>query len=103
LTYQCGKQLDEHKDKMDEATRAELEGAIAELKKRIPGEDKEAIEQGIEKLNKAMHGFSQKLYQDAQNASAQQSAGGAGGPGAGPGQEAKGDGKAVDADYEVVD
>ncbi|MCB1161519.1 MAG: molecular chaperone DnaK [Candidatus Krumholzibacteriia bacterium] len=102
LIYQTEKQLVEHKDKIDDATRAEIESAVSGLKKALEGDDHEAMEQGIETLNKALHSFSQKLYQDAQ----QQQAGPAqGGESASAAASSEGgdDGKAVDADYEVVD
>ncbi len=106
LVYQAGKQLEEHRDKLDESTGTEIEAAMEELKKKLEGDDKEAIDQGVEKLNKALHAFSQKLYQEA--AASQQGEEGMPGGQAEEGAEEKpkdkkGDGKAVDADFEVVD
>ncbi len=99
LVYQTGKQLEEHKDKIDDAMREEIESAMEELKKTLEGDDKEAIDQAVEKLNKSLHAFSQKLYEEAgaeQQAQAE--------PSAEQGADDSVDGdKAVDADYEVVD
>jgi molecular chaperone DnaK len=83
-----------------------MEAKLAELNKVADGDDKAAIDQAVENLNKELHAFSQKLYEDA---TAQQEA-----AGAQPGEEAQanpesetgqgnGDGEAVDADFEVVD
>jgi len=107
LIYQTGKQLEEHKEKIDDATRQEIEAAMEDLKKTLEGDDKEAIDQGVENLNKALHSFSQKLYQEA--AAGQEAAGAGATAGAGPEEAPEGeskdkdDGKAVDADFEVVD
>ncbi len=99
LVYQTGKQLEEHKDKIDDDMREEIESAMEELKKTLEGDDKEAIDQAVENLNKALHAFSQKLYEEAgaeQQAQAE--------PTAEQGADDKADDdKAVDADYEVVD
>ena len=99
LVYQTGKQLAEHKDKIDEAVRQEIEDAMASLQQAAAGEDKEAIDEGVERLNKAMHAFSQKLYEEA----AQQQEAAAGQATNAAGDQDKSDGQAVDADYEVVD
>ncbi len=99
LVYQTGKQLEEHKDKIDDAMRQDIEGAMEELKKTLEGEDKEAIDQAVENLNKALHAFSQKLYEEA---AAEQQEGQAE-PKAEEDEQAADDDKAVDADYEVVD
>ncbi len=99
LVYQTGKQLEEHKDKIDDDMREEIESAMEELKKTLEGDDKEAIDQAVEKLNKSLHAFSQKLYEEAgaeQQAQAEPSAE----QGA---DDTADDDKAVDADYEVVD
>ena len=106
LAYQTQKQLDDNKEKIDEEMKSNMEAKLAELNKVADGDDKAAIDQAVENLNKELHAFSQKLYEDA---TAQQEA-----AGAQPGEEAQanpesetgqgnGDGEAVDADFEVVD
>ncbi len=106
LAYQTQKQLDDNKDKIDEEMKSNMEAKLAELNKVADGDDKAAIDQAVENLNKELHAFSQKLYEDA---TAQQEA-----AGAQPGEDAQanpesktgkgsGDGEAVDADFEVVD
>ena len=104
LVYQTGKQLVEHEAKLDEATRTEIESAMEELKQTLESDDKESIDQGVEKLNKALHAFSQKLYQDAaEQAQGSEQASGAG-EGAADGAATEDDSsEAVDADFEVVD
>ncbi|MBN2170748.1 MAG: molecular chaperone DnaK [Candidatus Krumholzibacteriota bacterium] len=105
LVYQTGKQLEEHKGKIDSATRQEIESAMEEVKQAAQGDDKEAIDQAVAKLNKALHSFSQKIYQEAaqQQAQGAQASAGGGHTAAGESDRDKDDGKAVDADYEVVD
>ncbi|MBC8367848.1 molecular chaperone DnaK [bacterium] len=106
LAYQTQKQLDDNKDKIDEKMKSDMEAKLAELNKVADGDDKAAIDQAVENLNKELHSFSQKLYEDA---TAEQEA-----DGAQPGDRAQGkpeedagkgnvDGEAVDADFEVVD
>ena len=93
MAHEVEKQLGEHADKLDDATKTELEGAIADLKAAAQGDDLamiEAAQQAIQE--KAM-----KLAQAAQGAQA----GPQPGPGAaGPEASDQGD-EAVDADFEV--
>ncbi len=105
LAYQTQKQLDDNKDKIDEEMKSNMEAKLAELNKVAESDDKAAIDQAVENLNKELHAFSQKLYEDA---TAQQEAAGCAQPGAeaqeNPEADAgNGDGEAVDADFEVVD
>ena len=102
LIYQTGKQLEEHKDKIDAEMRQEIEGAMTGLQKTLEGDDKEAIDQGVETLNKALHSFSQKLYQEAASEQGQSTAQSEA-SGASDDVRQEDDGKTVDADFEVVD
>jgi molecular chaperone DnaK len=107
LIYQTEKQLEENKDKIDEQTKDEIESAITELKSSLESEDKERIEQAMEKLNKSLHSFSQKLYEEAAASQQQGAAAGAEAAGGGEKQQTPPEkdeaGKAVDADFEVID
>ncbi len=107
LAYQTQKQLDENKDKIDDEMKSAMESKLAELSKVADGDDKAAIDQAVENLNKELHAFSQKLYQDAtaqqQAEEAQQAAGAGAETGSEDASKGNGDGEAVDADFEVVD
>jgi molecular chaperone DnaK len=95
LAYQTEKSLAEHRDKLEAADAATLEGRIMELKQVLESGDIETIRQKTQALNEAAQPLAQALYADSQATSAP--AGGAG------------DGSAVedevveDADYEVID
>ena len=79
--------LKEAKDSIEVAEREKIEGAIADLKKALEGDDLEAIRQKMDALTEAVYAVTTKMYQQA----AQQKAEGA----------AKKDDTVVDADYEV--
>ena len=79
------------KDTIEAADREKIEGAIADLKKALEGDDLEAIKQKMDALTEAVYAVTTKMYQQAQAAAQQQQAEGA----------AKKDDTVVDADYEV--
>ena len=102
LAYQTEKQLQEYKDKIPAEDETELRRALEELKEAAKSEDGKRIRAAIDRHNAIWQRASQKMYQQA--------AGGAQGggqpgpePGAEPPGEAAKDGKAVDADYEIID
>jgi molecular chaperone DnaK len=112
LVYATEKSLSEHGDKLSEDDRTPVEEALAEAKKALEGDDAEAIEAAVTKLQESSHKLAQVIYADAeaQQAAAHQ-AEEQPGPDAGPqaptdpGPDAKkrqDKGGAVDADYEVV-
>jgi molecular chaperone DnaK len=110
LIYATEKTLSDLGDKVDPATRSQVESAVADLKAVIDNGDKETIEAKIKALTTASHKFSEQMYAQAnQNQSGPGpdagSGGGPGGPGnGGPGASgsAGGDGDAIDAEFEVV-
>ncbi|MCA8948240.1 MAG: molecular chaperone DnaK, partial [Planctomycetes bacterium] len=79
LAYQAEKQIKEAGDKLDAATKGELDTKIAALRKAAEGED-------AEKIKQAMSEFEQAL----QKAGPAMAGGAAGGGQAGPGPEAAG-------------
>ena len=83
--------LKEAKEAVDTAEREKIEGAIADLKKTLEGDDLDAIRQKMDVLTEAVYAVTTKMYQQAQQQAAQQKAEGA----------AKKDDTVVDADYEV--
>ncbi len=98
LAYSTEKALKEHGDKVDEATRKEIEEALEALKKAAEGEDKAAIEQAEQNLAQKSQKLGEIVYQQAQQAGAQASGdASAGGSSEGEATEAE----VVDA--EVVD
>ncbi len=106
LIYTTEKSLKELGDKVDSATRDEINQKIEALKKAMEGEDVDAIKRAQEELMQASHKIAEMLYQQTQaGAGATGAAGAAGGAGGG---QAAGEGKGggeddvVDADFEEV-
>ncbi len=100
LAYETEKNLKEMGDKIDPATKSKVETALGRVKEALKGTDIGEIRSSMDALTQVWHEAAGKMYQQA--SSAQQ------GPRAeeGPKPEGKaegGKGKAVDADYEVVD
>ena len=94
LVYTTEKALKDHGEKVDEATRKEIESALEELKKVMEGSDAEQIKSKSEALATASHKLAEVMYQQAQQ--------GADEPGAEP-QPGKTDDDVVDAEFEEVD
>lgn len=93
LIYQAEKTVKELGDKADQGKVKEVNDAIAKLKETLKGNDTEKIKADAEALTKPLHELTEKLYQQAQNAGAQQ------GPQAGAKKDKD---NVVDADYKVV-
>ena len=97
LAYQTEKSLAEHRDKLDAADAATLEGRVMELKQVLESGDLETIREKTQALNEAAQPLAQALYADQQAASA---------PGAGAengGSAAADDEVVEDADFEVIE
>jgi molecular chaperone DnaK len=95
--YQAEKQLGELGDSVDEASKQEIEQAIADVRGSLESEDPAEINAKAETLQMAFHKVSEQMYA----AAAQQQAAD-GGDGGGP--AAEGDGEAEEVvDAEVVD
>ena len=100
LAYQTEKSLADHRDKLDPADAATLEGRVMELKQVLESGDLETIREKTQALNEAAQPLAQALYADAQAGSAP---GGATGS-AGNGDAAPDEDEVVeDADFEVID
>jgi molecular chaperone DnaK len=96
LIHATEKTLAEQAEKVDPATRAEIERAVADLKRAAEGDNVDEIKRLTETLTHASHALAQAMYQQA-------------GPQAGPGNgqpsrpsAAGGDDAVVDAEYEEV-
>ncbi len=104
MIFQAEKLIKENGDKIADDKKAEIETALAELKKAHEAKDLTAIEPAMEKVSNAIGA----IYQDLQNAEAAAGAGAAGDPGAAAnGNGAPNDGGAAenvtDVDYEEVE
>jgi molecular chaperone DnaK len=93
LAYQTDKTLKEHGDKLDEATKAEIEQALTELREALKGDDADAIKAKVDALGQKSQALAEAIYASA-NAEG-------GAAGTTSGEESGGDDEVVDA--EVVD
>jgi len=97
--YSIEKSLKEAGEKIDSGTKGEIENGIEKLKKAMEGDDASEIKRLSEELTQISHKIAEVLYaQAAQHAQAQA------GPEAGTGttESAKKDEEVVDADFEEV-
>jgi molecular chaperone DnaK len=102
LIYTTEKTLTELGDKVDAATKSDIESHAAQLKTAMEGTDVQAIKQKSEELMKASHKLAEQMY-------AKTGTGGPGGPGGagaqGPGHEEKPkkpEEEVVEAEFEEV-
>ena len=95
MVYQTEKMLKDLDGKISDSEKAEAEAKKDDLKKAIEGGNLEDIKAKMSALESSLHAMSEKLYQQAQAAQAQQGAqGGA--------QQGPADDGVVDADYKDV-
>jgi molecular chaperone DnaK len=90
--HEAERQLKDNGDKVDEATRRDLQGAIDAAKSAAAGEDPDDIESKTTALTEVLHRLSEQVYRQA---AAQQEAGSADGGAT--------DDTVEDAEYEVID
>src|SRR5688572_7327156 len=101
LIHTTERQLDEHKDKIDESLRSEIQTAIDEAKTAVEGGDTAATNEKAQALAQVAMKLGQAIYEKEQASAASPDAEGAGeGEGAGP---AGGDEEVVDAEFSEVD
>ncbi|MCU0307482.1 MAG: molecular chaperone DnaK [Thermoleophilia bacterium] len=91
--HEAERQLKDNGDKVDEALRRDLEGAIAAARSAQGGDDAEDIERRTQSLTEVLHRLSEQVYQRAAQSQSTQS----GAPQDGGGETVE------DADYEVID
>ena len=99
LIYSTEKSVKEVGEKLDDATKSNIEQTIENLKKSLEGEDTEEIKRITEELTQASHKLAETIYANANQEQAQ------GEPGPGPdadGDAPKDDDDVVDADFEEV-
>jgi len=66
LAYTTEKSLTEHGEKLDSATKRQIEEALADLKKAIEGDDPEEIKAKSEVLAQASHKLAEMMYAQSQ-------------------------------------
>ena len=96
LVYSTEKSLREMGDKVDAATKEQIEVAAGELKKALDGDDVAEIKAKTDALMQASHKLAEAVYQQAQ----QQQQAASGGDGSGPSAS---DENVEEGDYEVID
>ncbi len=105
LVDQTEKTLKEHGDKIDEATKKDIETAVEALKQAKDSNNIDELKEKMESLSKASHKLAEVMYQQAAQ-DGQAGPGGPGGPGADAGPTAdtppEDDDDVVDADFEEV-
>ena len=97
LIYSTEKSLQELGDKVDSATKDQINDKIKDLRKAMEGTDVEAIKKAQDELMQASHKLAEMMYQQAAGAQA----GGAADT-SGKGEKGGGDEDVVDADFEEV-
>jgi len=98
MIYSTEKSVSEFGDKVDDATKSQIETAISNLKKALEGDDTEEIKRLTEELTQASHKLAEIMYKQASQEGAGQ-AGEEAGAEAGP---SAADDDVVDADFEEV-
>jgi len=101
LIYQTEKSMKDLKDKVEAATRSEVESRINALKEAMKGESTEEIKRMSEELTQASHKLAEAMYQQASQKA--EAGSHSGGPSGGTHSGSKGsDDDVVDADFEEV-
>ena len=95
LAYTTEKSLSEHGEKLDSATKKQIQDALDDLKKAIAGDNPEEIKKKSETLAQASHKLAEMMYAQAQNDGAATDAAGA--------ADQAGSDDVVDAEFEDVD
>jgi len=85
LVHSTEKMLDEHKDKVDKATKEKIEKEVNALKEAVKTDDTEKIKKQLDSLNKVAMEIGQQMYQETDKQ---------------PKEEKKEDEKVVDAEFE---
>jgi molecular chaperone DnaK len=94
LAYQTERTLAEHRDKLEEAEAATIEGRVMELRQAIEGTEVAEIRAKTEALQEASRSLADAIYAQASTQAASQTSGN-GGPAE--------DEDVEDADFEVID
>ena len=109
FVYQTEKQLEENADKLPDEVKKPVQDGVEKLKKAVEDDDVEQMKSIMNDLETQMHKFTEELYKNAQAEQAQQQTGAEGQPGADAGEQAgqasaqDDDDTVIDADYHMVD
>jgi molecular chaperone DnaK len=101
LVYSTEKTMRDMGDKIDAATRQNIEDQIQKVKQVMDGEDREAIQREMDQLMQISHKVAEEAYKRAASQQAEEQGAGAGAQQS-AGSERKGDEDVVDADFEEV-
>jgi molecular chaperone DnaK len=99
LIYTTEKSLKDYGEKVDPASRTQIEDAIAKAKKAMEEDDVSAMRSAGDELGQAAHKLAEAMYARASQKGAEKEQASTG-PDGGPGEQDKG--KVVDADFEEV-
>ncbi len=99
LAHATEQSLQEHGDKVDEATKEQIEKDIAALRDAAQGDDAEDIKKKMEALSQSSQKLGEAMYKAAQDAAEAEANVGGGDDGAAAG----GNDDVVDADFEEID
>jgi molecular chaperone DnaK len=105
LIYQTEKSLKELGDKVDSATKTNVENIVEKLKKTMEGDDAQEIQKVSEELMQTSHKLAEAMYAKASGDSGQAGTGDAAGAAGASAQAQSGasqDDDVVDADFEEV-
>lgn len=105
LIYSSEKSIKELGEKVDSATKAQVEDTTTRLRKAMEGEDTEEVKRLSEELTQASHKLAEAMYQQASQTTDQQAGAEEGTQAEGGGQQTEGpasDEEVVDADFEEV-
>jgi molecular chaperone DnaK len=102
LIYSTEKTLNELDDTVDSGLKAEVEQAIARLKRELEGENSAEIERLTDSLTQTSHKLAASMYQQASPGGQPHDPHSGGAPGASAGSPSNGDEEIVDAEYEEV-
>jgi molecular chaperone DnaK len=100
MVFQTEKQLKEYGDKLPEDKKAEIEGALNELKEAHKNQDIDAIDTALEKMNALWQAASSEMYQNTEQPGADQA--GPDAAGGDPNAGGSGDDEVTDVDFEEV-
>jgi molecular chaperone DnaK len=100
MIFQTEKQLKEYGDKLPAEKKAEIEGALKELKEAHKNQDIAAIDASLEKMNQMWQAASSEMYKNTEQAGGQQ--GGQDAPGGDTGKGGSDDDEVTDVDFEEV-
>jgi len=100
MIFQTEKQLKEYGDKLPADKKAEIEGALTELKEAHKNQDIEAIDASLEKMNQMWQAASSEMYQNTEQPGADQP--GPDAPGGETSESGSGDDEVTDVDFEEV-